>query len=132
LHEGVVFGTILSICSSSVLEAPHVRSLEFPGSPTNYEYDQFAMNTYDANGNIPASVGPGYGGEGVRLSMRPPCRLLYLLRMDSAKFTRSQQIRCECCSQITPSYDIVNFGSMESGYRQLCSECFNMEVAKLV
>lgn len=83
------------------------------------------------NGNIPASVGPGYGAEGVRLSMRPPCRLLYLLRMDSAKFTRSQQIRCECCSQITPSYDIVNFGSMESGYRQLCSECFNMEVAKL-
>src|SRR6266576_6909548 len=37
LHEGVVFGTILSICSSSVLEAPHVRSLEFSGSPTNQD-----------------------------------------------------------------------------------------------
>src|SRR6266436_5614425 len=37
LCEGVVFGTILSICSSSVLEAPHVRSLEFPGSPTNQD-----------------------------------------------------------------------------------------------
>jgi hypothetical protein len=37
LHEGVVFDTILSICSSSVLEAPHARSLEFPGSPTNQD-----------------------------------------------------------------------------------------------
>src|SRR2546430_6714203 len=37
LHEGVVFGTILSICSSSVLEAPHVRSLEFSGSPTTQD-----------------------------------------------------------------------------------------------
>ncbi len=37
LCEGVVFGTILSIGSSSVLEAPHVRSLEFPGSPTNQD-----------------------------------------------------------------------------------------------
>ena len=28
------------------------------------------------------------------------------------------------------SYDIVNYGSMESGYRHLCSQCFNKEVAE--
>lgn len=42
-----------------------------------------------------------------------------------------EQIRCDSCGQITPSYDIVNYGSIEKGYRQLCSQCFNAEVAKL-
>jgi hypothetical protein len=36
-----------------------------------------------------------------------------------------------CCSQITPSYDIVNYGSMEHGYRRLCNQCFNTKVAKI-
>jgi hypothetical protein len=44
--------------------------------------------------------------------------------------TRSDQIRCDGCSQITPGYDIVNYGSPEHGYRRLCSQCFNTEVAK--
>ena len=52
-----------------------------------------------------------------------------LSEMDPA--ARSQQIRCDVCSQITPSYDIVNYGSIEHGYRRLCSQCFNMEVAKI-
>jgi hypothetical protein len=30
-----------------------------------------------------------------------------------------------------PSYDIVSVGSMESGYRALCGQCFNTEMAKL-
>ncbi len=51
--------------------------------------------------------------------------------MDSAKLPRHQQIRCDGCSQMTPSYDIVNYGSIEHGYRRLCSQCFNTEVAKL-
>ncbi len=28
-----------------------------------------------------------------------------------------------------PDYDIVNYGSVEAGYRALCSKCFNAEVA---
>jgi len=51
--------------------------------------------------------------------------------MNRAESTRSQQIRCDGCTQITASYDIVNYGSMEGGYRQLCSRCFNKEVAEL-
>jgi hypothetical protein len=42
-----------------------------------------------------------------------------------------QQIQCNGCGRLTPSYDIVNYGSMEHGYRQLCSACFNAEVAQL-
>lgn len=30
-----------------------------------------------------------------------------------------------------PSYDIVSYGSMDRGYRQLCSRCYNSEVAEL-
>ena len=40
------------------------------------------------------------------------------------------RICCETCKTAMPSYDIVNYGSMESGYRQLCSQCFNAEVAR--
>ena len=42
-----------------------------------------------------------------------------------------QSIHCEECGRLTPGYDIVHFGSMDRGYRQLCSHCFNMEVAEL-
>src|SRR4030065_578430 len=38
-------------------------------------------------------------------------------------------IRCEACGTATPAYDIVNYGSIEDGYRQLCSQCLNAEVA---
>jgi hypothetical protein len=46
-------------------------------------------------------------------------------------FTAMQQIRCEGCGQLTASHDIVNFGSTDRGYKQLCSRCFNSEVASL-
>jgi hypothetical protein len=29
-----------------------------------------------------------------------------------------------------PDYDIINFGSVDTGYRQLCAKCFNTEVAE--
>jgi hypothetical protein len=45
---------------------------------------------------------------------------------------RMQQIHCEGCGQLTPGYDIVHYGSIERGYRDLCSRCFNAEVAKRV
>jgi len=51
--------------------------------------------------------------------------------MKSAEFPRIEKIRCDTCGQITPSYDIISYGSMKCGYRKLCSQCFNMEVAKL-
>jgi hypothetical protein len=48
---------------------------------------------------------------------------------DPVQPMRSPDVRCNSCARITPSYDIVNYGSLESGYRQLCSQCFNKEVA---
>jgi len=51
--------------------------------------------------------------------------------MDPAKFTPRDYILCDGCGQIAPSYDIVNYGSIERGYRQLCSRCFNTEAAKI-
>ena len=50
--------------------------------------------------------------------------------MDSAKSGQDQQIRCARCGQITPSFEIVNYGSMESGYRQICLPCLNKEMAE--
>ena len=40
--------------------------------------------------------------------------------------------RCEECGDDAPGYDIVSYGSMDHGYRQLCTRCFNAEVAKRI
>ena len=42
------------------------------------------------------------------------------------------EIPCEQCGTLTPSYDLVTTGSIATGYRQLCSACFNREVAEMV
>ena len=39
--------------------------------------------------------------------------------------------RCEECGEITPGYNTVHYGSIDGGYRQLCTRCFNAEVAEL-
>jgi hypothetical protein len=36
---------------------------------------------------------------------------------------------CDGCGTVVPTYDIVSTGSMEQGYRELCSRCFNTEMA---
>ncbi|HTT78542.1 MAG TPA: hypothetical protein VMF86_02580 [Stellaceae bacterium] len=36
---------------------------------------------------------------------------------------------CEACGTAVPTYDIVNYGSIERDYRALCTSCFNVEVA---
>jgi len=36
---------------------------------------------------------------------------------------------CDACGRAVPGHDIVNYGSLEQGYRELCSRCFNAEVA---
>jgi hypothetical protein len=37
---------------------------------------------------------------------------------------------CEECGETVPSFDIIHYGSIDQGYRKLCSRCFNAEVAK--
>ena len=36
---------------------------------------------------------------------------------------------CAACATAVPSYDVVSYGSIERGYRALCTSCFNTEVA---
>ena len=36
---------------------------------------------------------------------------------------------CQACGVITPVHDIVHFGSAEDEYRDLCTACFNTEMA---
>jgi hypothetical protein len=38
-------------------------------------------------------------------------------------------ICCEACDTAVPAYDVMNYGSIEQGYRELCNRCFNAEVA---
>jgi hypothetical protein len=64
---------------------------------------------------------------------RPICAngLLCSLNLDhQAQSTSSRETRCDGCARTTPDYDIVNYGSIEGGYRHLCSQCFNKEVAE--
>jgi hypothetical protein len=41
------------------------------------------------------------------------------------------EIRCHTCGEATVPYDTVHYGSIETGYRDLCSRCFNVEVARI-
>ncbi len=50
--------------------------------------------------------------------------------MDRVEVRRTKETRCSSCGEITPNYDIVNYGSIEKRSRQLCSRCLNAEVAK--
>ena len=40
------------------------------------------------------------------------------------------QDQCEACSKKMPSFDTVHYGSIDQGYRLLCTQCFNTEVIK--
>ena len=51
--------------------------------------------------------------------------------MAKVEIGQEQQTRCTGCSQMVPSYDIINVGSLEKGYRALCGSCFNTEMAEL-
>ena len=56
--------------------------------------------------------------------------LLCSLNKDPVTSAPRHQVRCDGCGQSTSGYEIVNYGSIEWGYRQLCSRCFNTEIAK--
>ena len=40
-----------------------------------------------------------------------------------------RKIKCEGCGRRAPSFEVVDYGSMDTGYKQLCRRCFNMEAA---
>lgn len=43
-----------------------------------------------------------------------------------------ERVRCEACSAELPSYDTVSYGSIEDGYRMLCTKCLNADVASRI
>ena len=45
---------------------------------------------------------------------------------------RSNTTVCEACGTAVPTYDVVSYGSIERGYRELCTRCFNAEVASVL
>jgi hypothetical protein len=52
--------------------------------------------------------------------------------MEPANSGQDQQIRCARCGQLTPSYEIVHYGSIEQGYKEVCYPCLNKEMAEAV
>lgn len=40
------------------------------------------------------------------------------------------EIQCHTCHACVAGYATIHFGSIETGYRDLCSRCFNEEVAR--
>lgn len=53
------------------------------------------------------------------------------LKMNRVEVGQAEGARCSSCGKVVPNYDIVNYGSTAKGYRQLCGQCFNAEVARL-
>lgn len=41
-----------------------------------------------------------------------------------------QTTKCDECGSLTANHDITNYGSMEGGYRKLCSLCLNADMAE--
>jgi hypothetical protein len=60
----------------------------------------------------------------------PPKSLLSSLNMDTDQSTLPDKAHCDVCGQSTSGYDIVHYGSIERGYSELCSRCFNTQMAK--
>jgi hypothetical protein len=50
----------------------------------------------------------------------------------SDKSEQSDATVCEACGTAVPTYDVVSYGSIERGYRELCTSCFNAEVASVL
>jgi hypothetical protein len=40
------------------------------------------------------------------------------------------QVECRACHARVASYDVIHVGSMETGYRDLCSRCFHEEMTR--
>ena len=48
-----------------------------------------------------------------------------------AEVKQIEKIPCVACHESVPSFEVVSVGSIEKGYRELCSRCFNTEMAQL-
>lgn len=53
------------------------------------------------------------------------------MQMKKAAVKQIDGVRCVACHESVPSFEIVSVGSIERGYRGLCSRCFNTEIAQL-
>jgi hypothetical protein len=51
--------------------------------------------------------------------------------MERVEAKPSQGTRCSNCGTVVPDFNIIHYGSIEKGYRELCGQCFNAEAAKL-
>ena len=62
--------------------------------------------------------------------------LLHDTSVDGGRMTgegkQRDRIICEACGTSVPIYDVVSYGSIELGYRELCTCCFNTEVASVL
>ncbi|MCB1908196.1 MAG: hypothetical protein KDH15_12570 [Rhodocyclaceae bacterium] len=45
--------------------------------------------------------------------------------------SKVRKIRCEACGERVPSHEVISCGDAVGGYRDLCGQCFNAEVARL-
>ncbi len=70
-----------------------------------------------------------YPDKEIAASTRRVLRLICSMSME--RTGDKQESRCVGCGQSTPDYDIIQVGSPELGYRTLCSQCFNKEMAEL-
>jgi hypothetical protein len=41
-----------------------------------------------------------------------------------------RRTRCHGCGRTVPNYEIISYGSAENSYRELCTKCFNTEIAE--
>ena len=52
-------------------------------------------------------------------------------KMKRAEVQQIEKIRCVACHESVPIFEVVSVDSIEKGYRELCSRCFNTEMAQL-
>jgi len=52
-------------------------------------------------------------------------------QMKRAEVKQIEKVRCVACHESVPNFEVVSVGSIEKGYRELCSRCFNTEMAQL-
>ena len=52
-------------------------------------------------------------------------------RQRAKSLEAARTLRCETCARRVAGFESVHYGSMGSGYRDLCNRCFNEEVARV-
>ena len=57
--------------------------------------------------------------------------LLCSMQMKKPEVKHIDKVCCVACHESVPSFEIVSVGSIDKGYRDLCSRCFNTEMAHL-